>query len=53
MLISLSFVKEALRILYIKVALCERLVSRLFHFKCTSTDLMSFEAPVMTLPARL
>ena len=44
-----------LRILYVGVVfICERLVSRFFHFKLssTSTNLMSYEAPVMTLPAR-
>ena len=36
------------------ILICERLVSRFFDFKLSSTptDLMSYEAPVMTLPAR-
>ena len=44
-----------LRILYVGVvSICERLVSRFFHFKLssTSTSLMPYEAPVMTLPTR-
>ena len=46
-----------MRFLYIRVAftcICERLVSRFLHFKLssTSTDLMSYDKPVTTLPAR-
>ena len=62
-LVSLSFTKEllswradrSLRILYMRVAFVwKRLVSRVFHFKLfnASTDLTSYEEPVITLPAR-